>query len=46
MNITTSFSVRFYSGSQDDVCVCIERGDLLIFIPGVILIMLILVSHW
>ena len=34
--ISTSFSVCFYSGSQDDVCVCIERGDLLIFIPGLI----------
>ena len=37
-------SVCFYSGSQDDVCICIdhERGDLLMFIPGLILIMLMM----
>ena len=43
MIITTSFSVCFYSVSLDDVCVCIERGNLLIYnIPGLILIMLMM----
>ena len=40
--ITTSFSVCFYSGSLDDVCVRIKREDLLIFVPGLILIMLMM----
>ena len=42
MGVHPSLFVSILDHYMMDVCVCIERGDLLIFITGLILIMLMM----